>query len=124
MVRHLVHNFLPSRKTRSNVLWTVLEHTGKAIAISEDESGGYCVPLFSTPEAAEEWLMKMELEQHFPSRPLYPKMLSGFLTKCEAHGFSAVALDPPPNDFTPFPAAPISYMIRQAEEKVVGFSRQ
>lgn len=103
--------------TKTNVLWTVLHHTGSFTAIIPEGGNQPILPLFSSPKLANEWTMGMGLEQHVLSTRMWPKDLTDILKKARDKGFSAVVLNPPHTHGAGFRSATIEDFLRQAEAK-------
>ncbi len=104
-------------QTRSNVLWAVNVRSRNEVMGYRTFRGTLCTILFSSPGQAEAWILAQNLEQHFVSPPLSPRMLVKFLVWAKEGGFEEVALNPPNVATEPTMTAPIDKLLMQARAK-------
>jgi hypothetical protein len=105
-------------RTKKPVLWTVLHHTRSLVGLKQVGRNGLVLPMFSSPFAAEAWIMGMKFEQHFCSPPLWPVFLREILEVALVNGFEGYVLNPPPSMKTPMEIADIENLLDQVEAKL------
>ncbi len=102
-------------------LWTVLVADGRFTGVRLG-NGKLCVPLFSSPKKAQEWIReRSDLNRHGVSPPLTPKSLIKFLEKSKEDGFEFVAIDPPAENEVPFEMGTLEGLLEQARERTKGY---
>jgi hypothetical protein len=99
-------------------LWTVLVADGRFTGVRLG-NGKLCVPLFSSPQKAQEWIRdRSDLNRNGVSPPLTAKSLVKFLEKAKEDNFELAAIDPPAENGVPFEMGTLEGLLKQAKARV------